>query len=192
MRRKEKVLTEEAFNLSVQKILAGDKSGLREIYDAYLSYIYQIVYGVVGRKEDAEDITSDFFIKFWQNADKYRAGTGHKGYLATMARNMAIDHMRKFKREIIDDFTVTEDEEVSIKEPVSEDNVEAEVIEDMSLTEALNTLKPAEKQIIDMKVLSEMTFAEIAQTLNIPMGTVTWRYREAIKKLRRCGYYEGD
>ena len=62
----------------------------------------------------------------------------------------------------------------------------------MSLTEALNTLKPAEKQIIDMKVLSEMTFAEIAQTLNIPMGTVTWRYREAIKKLRRCGYYEGS
>lgn len=192
VRWKEKVLTEEAFNLSIQKILAGDKSGLREIYDAYLSYIYQIVYGVVGRKEDAEDITSDFFIKFWQSADKYRAGTGHKGYLATMARNMAIDHLRKFKREIIDDFTITEDEEVSIKEPVSEDNVEAEVIEDMSLTEALNTLKPAEKQIIDMKVLSEMTFAEIAQTLNIPMGTVTWRYREAIKKLRRCGYYEGN
>lgn len=185
-------MTEEAFNLSVQKILAGDKSGLREIYDAYLSYIYQIVYGVVGRKEDAEDITSDFFIKFWQSADRYRAGTGHKGYLATMARNMAIDHLRKFKKEIIDDFTVTEDEEISIKEPVSDDNVEAEVIEDMSLTEALNTLKPAEKQIIDMKVLSEMTFAEIAQTLNIPMGTVTWRYREAIKKLRRCGYYEGD
>ena len=108
VRWKEKVLTEEAFNLSIQKILAGDKSGLREIYDAYLSYIYQIVYGVVGRKEDAEDITSDFFIKFWQSADKYRAGTGHKGYLATMARNMAIDHLRKFKREIIDDFTITE------------------------------------------------------------------------------------
>ena len=86
-------MTEAAFDACIQRILNGDKNGLREIYDAYLSYIYQIVYGVVGRKEDAEDITSDFFIKFWQQADKYKSGSGHKGYLATMARNMAIDHL---------------------------------------------------------------------------------------------------
>ncbi len=182
-------MTEEAFSLSVSKILAGDKTGLREIYDAYLAYIYQIVYGVVGRKEDAEDITSEFFIKFWQQADKYKAGSGHKGYLATMARNMAIDHLRKHKREILDDFTANDEDDVSsIKEPVSEDNTEAQVVEDISLQEALDKLKPEEKQIVDMKVLSEMTFAEIARLLNIPMGTVTWRYREAIKKLRRYGY----
>lgn len=185
-------MTEAAFDASVKKILSGDKSGLREIYDDYLSYIYQIVYGVVGRKEDAEDITSEFFIKFWQQADKYKSGTGHKGFLATMARNMAIDHLRKYKREVIDDFTQTDDEGGTIiSEPVSDDNTEAEVIGEMSLQEALNKLKPQEKQIVDMKVLSEMTFAEIAETLKLPMGTVTWRYREAINKLRRCGYYEG-
>lgn len=191
--RKEYLLTEAAFNASVSKILSGDKSGLREIYDAYLPYIYQIVYGIVGRKEDAEDITSEFFIKFWQQADKYKKGTGHKGFLATMARNMAIDHLRKYKREVIDDFTQTDDEGGTIvAEPVSDDNTEAEVIEEMSLQEALNKLKPQEKQVVDMKVLSEMTFAEIAEILKVPMGTVTWRYREAINKLRRCGYYEGN
>ena len=84
-------MNEREFNSCVKRILEGDKSGLREIYDVYLPYIYQIVLGVVGRKEDAEDITSDFFIKFWQQADKYKPGSGHKGYLATMARNMAID-----------------------------------------------------------------------------------------------------
>ena len=52
----------------------------------------------------------------------------------------------------------------------------------------LSVLKPAERQIIDMKILSEMTFQEISDTLGIPMGTVTWRYQEAIKKIRRCGY----
>lgn len=185
-------MTESAFSISVQKILAGDKSGLREIYDAYLPYIYQIVYGIVGRKEDAEDITSDFFIKFWQQADKYKSGTGHKGYLATMARNMAIDHLRKHKKEVIDDFTQTEDDSSVIAEPVSNDNTEEEVLEEISLAEALDKLKPEEKQIVDMKVLSEMTFAEISEVLKIPMGTVTWRYREAIKKLRRCGYYESN
>jgi len=183
-------LTEEAFGLSIQKILNGDKSGLREIYDAYMGYIYQVVYGIVGQKEDAEDITSEFFIKLWQTADRIKPGNGHKGYLATIARNMAIDHMRKHKREVLDSFTKEDDDETLAMDPVSDSNTEEEVISDISLKEALQQLKPKEQQIVNMKVLADMTFEEISKTLNIPMGTVTWRYREAIKKLRRYGYYE--
>ena len=182
-------MTEAAFDACIEAILKGDRQGLRDIYDAYLDYIYRIVYGVVGRREDAEDITSEFFIKFWQQADKYKSGGGHKGYLATIARNMALDHMRKYKKEILESFT-QESEDEAIFEPASDDNTEAEVIEDVAIKEAISGLNPKEQQIINMKVLSEMTFAEISETLKVPMGTVTWRYREAIKKLRRYGYYE--
>jgi len=185
-------LTEAAFDACVRRILDGDRSGLKEIYDAYLSYIYMIVYGVVGKKEDAEDITSDFFIKFWQQADKYRSGSGHKGYLATMARNMAIDHIRKYKREILDSFTKDDEGEDKVyNEPAGKDDTEAEVIENIGIKEAISKLDTKEQLIINMKVLSEMTFAEISEQTGIPMGTVTWKYREAIKKLRRYGYYEG-
>ena len=52
-------------------------------------------------------------------------------------------------------------------------------------------LSEDQQMVVNMKVLAQMTFAEISQSLNVPMGTVTWRYREAIKKLRRYGYYEG-
>lgn len=182
-------MTEAAFDACIEAILKGDRQGLRDIYDAYLDYIYRIVYGVVGRREDAEDITSEFFIKLWQQADKYKGGGGHKGYLATIARNMALDHMRKYKKEILESFT-QESEDEAIFEPASDNNTEAEVIEDVSIKEAISRLNPKEQQIINMKVLSEMTFAEISDTLKVPMGTVTWRYREAIKKLRRYGYYE--
>lgn len=58
----------------------------------------------------------------------------------------------------------------------------------MTVKEALETLKPAERQIVSLKVLGELTFKEIAQCMKIPMGTVTWKYQNAIKKLRRCGY----
>ena len=182
-------MTEAAFDACIQAILSGDKQGLRDIYDAYLDYIDRIVYGVVGKKEDAEDITSEFFIKLWQQADKYKAGSGHKAYLTTIARNMAIDHMRKFKKEVLESFTQENEDEVFF-EPVSKDDTEAEVIEDVAIKEAISKLNEKEQQIINMKVLSEMTFAEISETLKVPMGTVTWRYREAIKKLRRYGYYE--
>jgi len=64
------------------------------------------------------------------------------------------------------------------------------VIENISLREALDKLKEGERQVVSMKILSEMTFQEISEALGIPMGTVTWRYQAAIKKLRRCGYEE--
>lgn len=58
----------------------------------------------------------------------------------------------------------------------------------MNLKEALATLKPKEREIINMKIMGDMTFQEIADILGKPLGTVTWQYREAINKLRRCGY----
>ena len=182
-------MTEAAFESCISAILRGDRQGLRDIYDAYLDYIYRIVYGVVGRKEDAEDITSEFFIKLWQTADRYKGGSGHKGYLATIARNMALDHLRKYKKEVLESFTKVDDDE-PVFEPASSDDTEATVIEDIALKEAIASLNEKEQQIINMKILSEMTFQEISDTLKVPMGTVTWRYREAIKKLRRYGYYE--
>lgn len=185
-------MSEEQFLDCIRRIQNKDRSGLKEIYEAYISYIYKIILGIVGRHEDAEDLTSEFFIKLYSTADKYKPGTGHKGYLSTIARNMAIDFYRKNKREFLESFQNDKEEDAPhILEPESKDDTENEVIEEISVTEALNTLNDKERMIIDMKVLSDMTFKEISDSLNIPMGTVTWRYREAIKKLRRCGYYEG-
>ncbi|MCR4789173.1 MAG: sigma-70 family RNA polymerase sigma factor [Lachnospiraceae bacterium] len=172
-------------------MLDKDKSGLREIYDAYLDYIYRIVLGVVGRKEDAEDVTSEFFIKLWQNADKYKPGSGHKGYMATIARNMAIDFLRKNRHEVLETINEEDGEETSFESTLrSDDDTENTVIEEISLKEALDRLTPKQRQIVDLKILSEMTFQEISDSLGVPLGTVTWHYREAINKLRRCGYYE--
>lgn len=182
-------MSEEQFIQCIGLMIKKDRAGLRMVYDAYLSYIYKIILGVVGRKEDAEDITSEFFIKLYSSAEKYVPGNGHKGYMATIARNMAIDFMRKNKHEVLNSFT-DEDEDSPGYEPVSEEKTEETVIENISLKDALNTLKDKERIIVDMKILSEMTFQEISEALKLPMGTVTWRYREAIKKLRRCGYYE--
>lgn len=183
-------MEEAQFDACIQQILDGDKSGLRMIYDAYLPYIYQVILGIVQQKEDAEDITSDFFIKLWQNASSYRKGGGHKGYLATIARNMAIDFLRKHKREQLESFQVNEDDETSVYEHQSDVNIEEEVIAEENLREVLSHLKEPERLVVDMKVLSEMTFQEIADVLKVPLGTVTWRYREAMKKLRRHGYDE--
>ena len=176
-------MEEKQFHACMKKIKAGDKMALHEIYEKYIGYIYSVVFQVVLNKEDAEDITSEFFIKLWKLADTYRSGSGHRAWMATIARNMAIDLLRKNKREVL-----TEDFGDFIPDNASDDDVEGEVLADMSLRAALDTLKPGEREIVNMKIMGELTFQEIADILKQPLGTVTWRYQNAIKKLRRCGY----
>lgn len=191
-------MTEERFKQCILAMNNGEKDGLREIYEEYISYIYGIVRNMLMNKEEAEDVTSDFFIRLWEKSDSFRPGTGHKGWMATIARNLCIDHIRKNKRVDIVDFSTEQGEEareqVLIAKNISEDysskSVEEQVVSSISMTEALAALKDAERQVIHMKIMSEMTFQEIADILQEPLGTVAWRYREAVKKLRRCGYEE--
>lgn len=187
-------MTEHQFEQAVGRMVCGDKTGLKEIYENYLGYIYRIVYEILQSKENAEDVTSDFFIRLWDKAGQFKPGTGHKGYLATMARNMAIDFLRKHKKEeltaMLQDIESEPEEDWNVRTGISKSgtDVEMEVVQNMSVQAAMETLKPGERQIVSMKVLGELTFKEIAQIMGIPMGTVTWKYQNAIKKLRRCGY----
>lgn len=195
-------MSEQEFEQAVARMVRGDKNGLREIYESYIGYIYRIVYEVLQNKENAEDVTSEFFIRLWDKAEQFRPGGGHRGYLAAMARNMAIDFLRKHRREeltaLLQDIDAGEEEEradASLRGTAERqygqagsEGVAEQVVSDISIEAALATLKPGERQIVSLKVLGEMTFREIAQHLEIPMGTVTWKYQNAIKKLRRCGY----
>ena len=172
-------MEEKQFSACMERMRSGDRSALHEVYESYIGYIYTIVLQTVSNREDAEDVTSEFFMKLWRLADTYREGNGHRAWMAAIARNMAVDLLRKTKREVLTE-VVTED--------ASDVSVDKEVIADMSLRQALDSLKPGEREVVHLKIMGEMTFQEIADILKIPLGTVTWRYQNAIQKLRRCGY----
>lgn len=193
-------MTDKEFDSCMERIVQGDKEGLKCIYDEYLKYIYSIIFTMVGNKENAEDITSDFFIKLWTNAEKYTSGQGHKGYMATIARNMTIDFLRKNNREtLIAEFEASQDEDENgealsgseiLKASTENANrsLEETVIDNIDIKNALEKLKPNEREVINMKIMTDMTFQEISDILGKPIGTITWWYREAIEKLRRCGF----
>lgn len=184
-------MTEQLFEQCIRKIRQGDRDGLKQIYEAYIAYIYSIVYGVLHNKENAEDVTSEFFIRMWTTiADQYQFGNKHRTYLARIAHNMAIDFLRKNKKE-----DTTQDIQEVIDAGVTnttittaQESIDDSVIENMTIKEVIGTLKEQEQQILNIKIFGGLTFAEIAQVLKLPMGTVTWRYRTAIEKLRRSGY----
>ena len=188
-------MTNAEFDKAILRIKGGDRGGLKDIYEAYLAYIFRAVFEILKNRENAEDVTSDFFIKLWEKAASYHPGGGHRAFLTVMARNMAIDFLRKHGKEeltaMLQDLGTEPDGERHSPPPAmhtGENPTEAEVIAEMSLQAALDSLGEAERQVVSMKVLGELTFREIAEVLACPQGTITWRYQNAIKKLRRCGY----
>lgn len=181
-------MTEEQFNLAMERIRKKDKNALREIYEEYSSFIYHTILNIVKQKEAAEDITSEFFIKLWEKASAYKPGGGHKGYLATIARNMAIDYVRKYNKEVYIETDGEEETDEMSQIVDTEPLPEEQTVEKLSVDKALSRLKPIYRQIVTMKALGDMTFKEISEALGIPMGTVTWNYQDAIKQLRRFGY----
>lgn len=168
-------MTDNEFENCMRQIQKGKKEGLQKIYEAYIGLIYTVIYNLLGRKEDAQDITSEFFIRLWEKADTYRFGGKHRGWLVSIARNMAIDFIRKNKKELLV-------EEIQLEEQ-TEDFV-SEVISQISIEEAMALLNVNEQEVMDLKVIGEFTFKEISEILQKPMGTVTWLYRNGIAKLR--------
>ena len=189
-------VTEGKFEKCIRAMNRGNREGLKEIYEEYVSYIYSIVRSILSDRDEAEDVTCEFFIRLWEKSDSYRHGSTHKGWMATIARNLAIDALRKRQREEVVDFQDTDPGEDSARGKYvlaaaslqDGTDVEKEVIGDFTVKEALAMLPEAEREIVHLKIMGDMTFQEISGLLGVPMGTVTWRYREAIKKLRRYGY----
>lgn len=173
-------LTEKQFDNAVERILDGNRSGLRDIYEEYGRMIFGTVMSVVKSPHDAEDITSDFFIRLWSIADTYVGGNGHRRWLAAIARNMAIDHLRRKKRETV------ADEDSCFEETPSDEHLEDSVTDRLTVTAAVEALEETEREIINLKFISQLTFSEISKILKKPLGTVTWKYRKALEKLRRC------
>lgn len=173
-------MTEIQFEECIKAIQDGEKEGLKRIYECYLSFIYSIVYDILKNKEDAEDVTTEFFIKLWKIVDSYQFRGKHKAWLAKIAHNMAIDHIRK--RKYHESY-----EEISPSIEPYHRGFEQNSIDKMTLSEIVQQLEDTEKTIINMKFLGDMTFKEIAKVLKKPLGTVTWKYRQAIEKLRKAG-----
>ena len=165
------------FEVCIRLIQEGDKEGLKRIYQAYGGLIYAVVYDITGHREDAQDITSECFLRLWERADTYRFGGKHKGWLVTIARNMAVDFLRKHRRELPVEEIPEAEQEIG--------DFSGKVVGNLSMQEAMKCLKPAEQEVLDLKILGEFTFQEISRITGKPMGTVSWLYRRGLEKLRK-------
>ena len=192
-------MEENRFEECMLRMAEGDRDSLREIYESYRKLIFAVCMNQLRHRESAEDVTADFFIRLFQSAKTFRANGHHKAWMITIARNMCVDYMRKNGREMAVLDAPPPDEEDGAGREISADtgpgdtplfhrerpSLAEETANRLTLEAAMQLLTPVEKEIIDMKIAGGFTFREIAETLAMPQGTVSWHYNEGIKKLRR-------
>lgn len=152
----------------------GDLSLFDEFYEQVKQKVFYNIFALTKNYELSEDLLQDTFVKFLNNINDIDPNDSVLGYLMVCSRNLTLDYFKKNNR------VRQLDETVDHPSSVDEDDVDKNII----LEKIKEILKPKEFEIFTLHVLSELTFEEISKLQKRPIGTITWAYNNAIKKLK--------
>jgi len=172
----------------IDNYLAGDEKSLEFLVGRYLKSIYNLSRRLTGDENSADDITQDVFIKVWKNIKKYDNSKSFKAWIFRIAKNTAIDFLRKKKNLLFYDLEKEENDESAINNIPDPASLPDEIFDRQNLKEELDKAidkLPLKYQIVVMlHNLDDCTFQEISDTLSEPLNTIKSRYLRALTKLR--------
>src|SRR5690554_5839106 len=162
---------------AINGIKQKDETAFEFIYNSTSSSVYGIIKAIIKDHNKTEDIMQETYIKMIKSINSYNYKYNFKSWLLTIARNTALDYYRKIiKEEVID---VNENEHLFPKQK--------SVVESKSLANYyLSLLDDDEREIVVLFAMENFKHKDIANIVNKPIGTVTWLYNKAIKKLKEA------
>lgn len=167
------------------RIAAGDEVAFEALYDRYSRLLYSILLSVVKQPPEAQDMLQEVFLHIWRQAKNFDAGRGNVySWLITMTRNRAIDRLRsKGYRERQQE---AHDDDTMLMLPDSA----LSPLDSITITEqrervhdALGKIPPEQRDALMLAYFQGYTQAEIADLLQIPLGTIKTRMRQGLLKL---------
>ena len=163
----------------VELLAKVDRKAVSLAYQHYGDAVYGMILRVISDKEIAREVLQDVFVKVWQNADKYDRKKGRLfTWLANIARNAAIDRTRSkdFRRNQQTD---------SLENFVTNDISDGEMdLRDSGLKKVIDSLDEKYRTLIDLAYFQGYSHRELEKKLDIPLGTIKSRLRQAINQLR--------
>jgi RNA polymerase sigma-70 factor, ECF subfamily len=159
---------------------AGDRDALEDLYRIHFDRVYGYLHGVVGNRHDAEDLTTQTFLKMLEKIETFRwKSAPFSAWLFRIAHNLAIDHFRGRRR-----LQPVPEPPLSEAEPSAE--VEAmRAIGRESMLELIEDLSVEQQQVLTLRFLCNLPNAEIASILHKTTGAVKSLQLRALVSLRR-------
>jgi RNA polymerase sigma-70 factor, ECF subfamily len=164
----------------IARMSSGDEAAMTDLYDRYSGIVYGVALRVLRDTSAAEDVLQEVFLQLWRNPGSFDSSRGQlSAWLAVIARNRAIDHLRR--RPLEDNI-----EDLAVSTGVNLENEAARRETATRVRAVISQLPPEQRKTLEMAYFEGMTHTEIASKLGEPLGTVKTRIRTALLALRKA------
>ena len=185
-------------DLLLERLRAGDEQGYRAFFDAYVNVAYGVASGIVREYNEAMDIVQEAFMKAFRSISRFRGRAGLGTWFRRIVVNTALDHLRR--RRATKEVSVGD--ELEAVAGASPGNASQSPVDEASarelaqlIAQATERIPEPQRLVLTLFVHGGMTYAEIAEKLAIPVGTVMSRLFHARRHLREAlagtGYLDG-
>jgi len=172
----------------VQKYLSGDEESLKLLIRNYLKPVFSFVYHFFNNHAEAEDIAQDVFVKMWKNLKKFDQQKKFKTWLFAIAKNTALDYLKKKKFLLFSEF-INADGENILEETLTDINpLPDEIFEQadsaQTLEKIFDKLPTHYRVVLDLYYQKSFNLREIAEILGKQKNTIKSWHRRALIKLK--------
>jgi len=161
----------------LRRVAEGDRgAALGALYDRHGAALYRFGVRLLGDPQLAEELVQETFLRVWRGAGRFEPGRGAvRGWVFAIARNVATDlHHRRAR----DAATPV------VEDAGALDGRLDEVLLEVTVREALDTLSPAHREVLELAYQQGLAQSEVARALGVPLGTVKSRTFTALRALR--------
>lgn len=163
----------------LEQVRRGDERAIAAVFDRYSRVVFSVALRVLRDTASAEDVLQEVFLGVWRHPENFVAARGSLGgWLAVVARNRAIDVLRRKRPS----------EQVDAVQLVSPTNLAEEAERNTLMGKAktiIRRLPPEQRKTLEMAFFDGLTHSEIAEMTGDPLGTVKTRIRTALSTLRK-------
>ena len=173
----------------IDRVARADESALRELYDLTSSKLYGVAVRVVSNRQWAEDVLQEAFLNIWRIAPDYKATLSPPmAWMGLVVRSRGLDFLRRRTSERADSNQELDDvisDTVAGDSPNPMDTTLASE-QAWALHQCMGQLENKQREVVSLAYLRDMSHAELADELKLPLGTVKTWIRRSLEQLRNC------
>ena len=168
-------IDEKELNELFKEIKNNNKIAFEKLYSRYNKLVYGIAFSILKNKQDTEDMVQNVFTKIYSIDKNKLPSSNEASWLYSVTKNETINYLKNKKNNIdLDSIYELEDNNNEIDKIINQDKY----------NRIISKLNEKEREIVSLKILSNLSFEEIGKILNVPTGTIKWRYYKSVHTLK--------
>ena len=162
---------EEIFEL----LKTNRKLGIEELYKIYSKLVFGVIYSILKNTDETEDVLQNVFIKIFKLDNEKLPTKSHLSWLYSVAKNETINYIKKYSKE----------KKFENLYEISDNDTEIEKVLDKEyFNNLIKNLPQKQQEILSLIIVSNLSFKEIANILNMKIPTVQWHYYKSLNTIK--------